>query len=304
MSGAHRAILCVLGSSALFTASAAVVKALGGGVPLLQVVLFRNLVAMLVLTPLLLRAGGFTHLRTRRPVSHVLRAACGLVGMLGAYYSFVTLPLAAVTALGFAMPLVLALVSVPLLGERVGPARAAAMLAGFAGVLLIVRPWAGAAGLPLRPVLLTLGGVVAWALAMVTIRRMGRVGETSTTIVLWFSVTGTAVSALLALPGWTWPNAAQWAGLVAVGLLSGIAQILMTEGYRSADATLVAPFEYGAILYTLVLGALIWSEWPGPWEMTGVAVLVGSGLLLWLGEARGGHTVPRGSLRSAAEETP
>ena len=118
----RRAILFVLGSSATFTVSAALVKAAGTGIPTLEAMAFRNVGALLITVPLAVRAG-WTVLRTRHPLSHACRVAAGLGGTFGTYYGYAHLPLAAATALTFAMPLCLALMSVPLLHERVSASR-------------------------------------------------------------------------------------------------------------------------------------------------------------------------------------
>jgi drug/metabolite transporter (DMT)-like permease len=276
------AILALLGASLLFALAAACVKALEGGVPLAQVVLFRSLFALPFLWPLLRQAGGLRALRTRHPWGHAARAACGLVGMAGAFHGYATLPLATVTALGFTMPFFLALLAWPLLGERVGWAKALPIAAGFAGVLLMVGlPAAGEAG----PVLAVLAGALGWAGAMITIRRLGASGEPNVAIVLWFALASSAVALLWSLPGWAWPTPAQWALLAAVGGVSAAAQVLMTEAYRRAEATLLAPFEYVGILWTTALGLLLWGERPDLWDAAGAALLVGAGLWLWRREA-------------------
>lgn len=281
----QRAIACVCGASALFVGAAAIVKAVAADIPVMEIVLFRSLVAALVLLPLLRGQGGWTALRTRRPWGHLGRTLAGFVGMATAFYGYAVLPLATVTALGFAMPLCLAVLSGPLLGERVGPARGAAVAAGLAGVLIMLRPWqqlAGDAGsLPPVPVLIVLSGVVAWALAMISIRRMGALGERNVTIVLWFSLGSTAMAAILVVPVWVTPAPLELLGLCAVGAVSAAAQMLMTEGYRAGETTLVAPFEYGAILYSTVLGVAIWGEIPDLWSLVGIVILVVAGLAVW-----------------------
>jgi drug/metabolite transporter (DMT)-like permease len=195
------------------------------------------------------------------------------------------LPLATVTALGFTMPLFLTLLSIPLLGERVGPRRGIAVLVGFGGVLLMALPMGGAGGGAgqghLAGTLAVLAGAVCWALSMITIRRMGHAGESNATIVLWFALGATLVSGALALPVWVAPTPLQWAMLVGTGLLSAIAQVMMTEAYRRGEATLLAPFEYSAILWTTLMGVLLWGELPDGWDVAGIAVLVGSGLYIW-----------------------
>ncbi len=277
----RRAIICVLGASALFTVAAALVKAVAPYVPVAELVFFRSAVAAVVLLPLLRGQGGWAALRTRRPWGHLGRTVTGLAGMFGSFYGYATLPLATVTALGFAMPLFLTALSVPLLGERVGPRRGAAVLVGLAGVLVMIQPWRTVDALPTGPVLIVVFGVGAWALAMISIRRMGQAGERNITIVLLFTFACTVLSGLLTIPVWVTPSGWQWGALVGVGLVSAAAQMLMTEGYRSGEATLLAPFEYGAIVYTTLLGLLIWGEWPDLGDLVGIAILVGSGLYIW-----------------------
>jgi drug/metabolite transporter (DMT)-like permease len=269
-----------------FSISAALVKLVASAIPTVEIVLFRSVFAVLALLPLLARQGGLKALRTKRPLAHAGRTLFGFIGMLGSFYGYAVLPLATVTALGFAMPLFLTLLSVPLLGEHVGWRRGSAVLVGLCGVLVIVRPWQDdTLSLPLASLLFVLAGVVCWALAMISIRRMGEAGERNVTIVLWFSLGSSLLAAILTVPVWVTPNLWELAGLIAVGLVSALAQMLMTEGYRGGETTLVAPFEYGAIVHTTALGALIWGEWPDGWTFTGIGILVASGLYIWRREA-------------------
>lgn len=276
----RRAVLLVIGAAAVFSVAGGFVKLLDGAIPLAQVVFCRNLFCVPVLLPLLLRNGGLAALRMREPRLHAWRIAAGLVGMFCAFYGYVTLPFATVTALGFTMPLFLTLLSVPLLGERVGPRRGAAVLAGFGGVLLMANP----AGMPEGKALavgVVLLGALGWALSMIAIRRMGEGGERGVTIVLWFAIGSATVSGIACAPGWVAPTAEQWLLLAGTGLVSAVAQVLMTEGYRRGEATLLAPFEYSAIIWTTLAGALVWAELPDGWDLAGITVLVGSGLYIW-----------------------
>jgi drug/metabolite transporter (DMT)-like permease len=110
---------------------------------------------------------------------------------------------------------------------------------------------------------------------------MGAAGEKNVTIVAWFTL-GTALLATIGtIPVWVTPTPVQLVGLIAAGVMSGLAQLMMTAGYRSGETTLVAPFEYGAILYATALGILLWGEYPDGWSLLGVAILVGAGLYIW-----------------------
>lgn len=277
----RRAILLVLLATAAFSLAAACAKTIGAGVPVAEVILFRNLFAIPALLPVVLASGGLAALATRNPMSHAARTVFGMMGMVGAFYGYVHLPIATVTALGFTMPLFLTVLSVPLLGESVGWRRGLAVLVGFAGVLMMVRPGGAAmegAGLAITLCLL---GSVGWALAMITIRRMGEAGESSVAIVFWFAVGSAVLAGIAALPGWVWPSLTEWALLLGIGLISALAQVVMTTAYRTGETTLLAPFEYAAIIWTTALGAFVWAELPDGWDFAGIAVLVGAGIYIW-----------------------
>ncbi len=277
---ARRAILSVLCAALLFALAAGCVKALEGGVPLAQVVLFRSLFALPIMLPLVWRAGGFPALRSANPGGHAARILFGLIGMAGTFHGYATLPLATVTALGFTMPLFLTLLCVPLLGERIDAAQLALVLVGFGGVLVMLRPGMSGPGTALDYAAV-LVAALAWALAMISIRRMGERGESGIAIVAWFAIGSSVVALVFALPVWIWPSGPQWLLLGGVGLISAAAQLLMTEAYRRGDTTLVAPFEYSGILWTTALGLLFWGDAPDGWDALGVAVLVGCGLAIW-----------------------
>jgi drug/metabolite transporter (DMT)-like permease len=283
LSAARRhAIIYVLSASATFTVGSALVKALTVDFPVMEIVLFRSAVGFLAMLPMLIRLGGLSALATRRPMGHLMRTIYGFIGTVTSVYGYGVLPLVTVTALGFAMPLFLTVLSVPLLGERVGPRRATAVLVGLGGVLVMLRPWhVDADSMPLGAVAIVLAGVVTWALSMINIRQMGTAGERNVTIVAWYSLGTACLAAFGCIADWVTPSPWQLAALVSAGLLSGFAQLLMTEGYRAAETTLVAPFEYGAIIYATVLGIAIWGEWPDAWSLVGIAVLIASGLYIW-----------------------
>jgi len=278
----RRAILLVLASAATFTLSAAAVKALDRQIPLAQIVLFRNVFSMPVLVLMAMRTGGLGMLAPRVGFRlHAERIFWGLGGMFSAFWGYMYLPLATATALGFTMPLFLTALSVLILRETVGWRRWSAVAVGFAGVLVMLRPFGEGSGLDLLAVGVVLYGALAWALAMMAIRRLGNEGESGVAIVFWFAMGGILVGGLMSIPSWVTPDARQWALLVAIGVVSSIAQLLMTEAYRRGETTLLAPFEYSGLLWTMLLGFAIWGEWPDIFELLGFAILVGAGLFIW-----------------------
>ena len=277
----RHAIIFVLSASATFTVGSALVKALTADFPVMEIVMFRSFVGFLAMMPMIFRGGGLSVLKTRRPVGHMMRTIYGFIGTVTSVYGFGVLPLVTVTALGFAMPLFLTIVSVPLLGERVGPRRATAVVVGLIGVMVMLRPWHVEADMPIGAVAIVMAGVFTWSLSMINIRQMGAAGERNVTIVTWYSLGTGSLAAVFCLWDWVTPTPWQLGTLICAGLMSGFAQLLMTEGYRAAETTLVAPFEYGAIIYATLLGIAIWGEWPDVWSLVGVVILIASGLYIW-----------------------
>lgn len=284
----RRAILLVLAASALFTFSSAIVKWLGPAMPAVEMIAVRSIFALIPLWPLFARHGGWRALRTRHWGLHAQRTIYGFIGMITAIHGYVVLPLVLVTALGFVMPLFLVVLSVPLLGEKVGWRRGTAVVVGFLGVLVMVRPWlifGAGTPVPLLSVAIVVAGVATWALAMIAIRKIGYAGDASVTITAWFTIGGAVMAGVLCVPVWVTPTWAQFLALAAIGLVAGLAQVLMTEGYRTGETTMLAPFEYGAIVYATALGVGFWGEMPDAWDILGIAVIVASGLYVWHREA-------------------
>ena len=216
----RHAILCVLTASFLYAVTSALIKTMAASFPIAEVVFIRSVVAVVVTLPLLWRHGGLSALRTRRPWGHVARMATGFSSMATSYYGFATLPLAINTALGFAMPLTLTALSVPMLGAQVGWRRWVAISVGLAGVLVVVRPWRHAAdALPLLPVAVVLFSVLTWALSMISIRQMGEGGESNVSMVLWFSIGCAVLGAGFAVPVWRAPDLLGLCGMVAIGVV-------------------------------------------------------------------------------------
>ena len=173
----RHAIIYVLSASATFTVGSALVKALTSEFPVMEIVMFRSIVGFLAMLPMIIRGGGLSVFKTRRPAGHVMRTNYGFIGTVTSVYGFGVLPLVTVTALGFAMPLFLTIVSVPLLGERVGPRRATAVVVGLIGVMVMLRPWHVEADMPIGAVAIVVAGVFTWSLSMINIRKMGAAGE-------------------------------------------------------------------------------------------------------------------------------
>ena len=276
-----RAIALMILGVGLFSIMDALVKWLGESYPTVQLVFFRSLFAFIPLGFLVFRDGVSQALRMNDRQGHLLRATVGVIALWAFFYAFAHMPLADVIAITFAAPVFVTALSVPLLGERVGLRRWCAVLVGFLGVLIMVQPGAGVFQ---TVALVPLGGVVFYALAMVFVRKLSRT-ETSASIVFYFTLACTLVSGA-ALPfSWVTPEPWDWALLVALGLIGGMAQITFTRAVSLADVSVIMPFEYTAMLWAVVLGFFIWGEVPGNNIWIGVAIVMASGLYILYREA-------------------
>ncbi|HEY5598989.1 MAG TPA: DMT family transporter [Kiloniellales bacterium] len=286
-----RGIGLMLLAVVMFATMDVLVKWLGATYPTLQIVFFRSLFAFIPLSLFLIRGGGLAALRTQRLPQHALRSLIGLAALTSFFYAYSQMPLANAVAIGFAAPLFMTALSVPLLGEKVGPRRWLAVLVGFAGVLVIVRPDAGvfAGAAPVA-----LAGTAFYALAMIFVRKLSRT-ETSASIVFYFTLTCTVVSGAFMPFQWVAPDAAGWAMLITVGLIGGLAQMALTNALRLADLSVVAPFDYMALLWTAGFGYLIWNDIPGAHVWLGAAIVIASGIYILYRETRLG--LPRGVAR-------
>lgn len=257
-------------------------KWLGAAYPVQQVVFFRMLFALPAVLVLARLSGGLAGLRTVRPRVHLLRGALATV----ASFSFVTgltfMPLAEATALAFAAPIFVTALSVPLIGEQVGLRRWSAVLVGFAGVLVIVRPGLAAFQPAALLILLT---ALCYALLMLTARRFAS-SESTSALVFYMTLVPLMVSAALLPLGWTAPGWADLARFVALGLLGGATMIFITLAFRLAPAAVVAPFDYTGLIWAAAIGWLVWRDIPGPFVWLGAAVIVASGLYIVRRETR------------------
>jgi len=222
---------------------------------------------------------GFASLRTKRVGAHVARMAIGLVAMGLNFLTFVLLPLAEATAIGFSVPIFATLLAALVLGERTGRWRWSAVLIGFAGVLVIVQPGSGHIG--------TYGGAVAVAAALCTagatiaIRRLGATEATATTV-FWFAVSS-LVPLALAMAFVAKPHDAHsFAVIAAFSLAGGIAQLLLTGALRLAPVALVMPMDYSSLRWASLLGWIVFDQLPSRWTWLGAPIVIAAGLvILW-----------------------
>ena len=261
---------------ALFSASDVIVKVLREDYGAAQIFFFRSVFALLPALVLLRMDGGVAALKTRRLGLHVFRSLLTAIFLMAFFYALRTLPLADAYTIVFAAPLFITALSVPLVGERVGPRRWAAVLVGFTGILVVLRP---EGALFSMAGLIALGGTAVYAVAMLLVRRMSRT-ETQSALVIYLLLTGIVLSGVAMLWDWATPNPMALILMLAVGVLSGCGQIFIVRAYSIAPPATISPFQYTQMIWGVAYGYLIFADLPSPWVILGASIVIGSGLYI------------------------
>ena len=272
------AMACMAGLAALVKACAE------RGAPVLEIIFFRNAFAFVPVLLYISRTSSLSILKTSRPGGHATRATVGLVGMVCGFTAVSMLPLTESTALSFAAPLFMTALSAPILKERVGLHRWGAVIVGFIGVLIMIRPDPN--HMATLGTVFGLAGALGAAGAMIAIREIGRT-EPGPTIVFYFTLAGMMLG-LASLPfgGWVIPDTTTLIMLICTGLLGGTGQLFLTEALRRAPVAVVAPFDYTQLVWASIIGYLVWDELPRAATLAGACVVALSGVYILLRETR------------------
>jgi S-adenosylmethionine uptake transporter len=281
------------------------IKHLSGGYPLHEMVFVRSLIGIFFSLVLVQFEGGFSILKTSRPVLHTLRGLAIVFSNLAYFTALAVVPLGEATALFFVAPLMITLLSIPLLGEKVGPFRIGAVAVGFLGVIVMIRPWNNAAEreASLWILLLPVLGAFTYALFQIMTRKLGVGTRASAMAVytqavfivvaaLFFLVAGDGrfaqgsenASVLFILRAWQWPQGTDIYLFLGLGLNSAIVAYALSQAYRLAAAATIAPFEYVGLPLAVMWGWLFWAEVPDTIATLGIVLIAGSGLFVFLRE--------------------
>jgi len=242
-----------------------------------QFVFLRSLAGLGIFLLLARQFGGFRSLATKRWLWHLLRTALACGAMFGFFYGLARMPLVNALTLAFTAPLIVAALSVPLLGEHVGWRRWTAVILGFGGVLLILRPGTGLISSASIAVLIA---AFCYACLALTARHLGST-ESTFSLSVYVIAGPLLTSGLLSMDGaWQAPDAKGWFLFILAGACSVIAWIGIIGGYRRAAPSLLAPFEYTALIGGAIAGYLIWDEVPDRWVVIGALIIIASGLFV------------------------
>lgn len=249
------------------------------GAALGEILFFRQLGAALLVVVIVAAGPGFASLRTARPGAHLLRTVIGLIAMGLTFTTILALPLAEATTIGFSMPIFATILGAVVLGEATGWRRWSAVLAGFAGVVIVAQPWSG--HFPLWGALTGLGAAFCTATVSILLRRIAQT-EPMLTIVFWFSALSLlplgAAFAYSAQPH----DAAVWGVMIGLGVIGGVAQLAMTMSLKLGAVSLVVPMDYTALLWATLLGWLLFDTLPTTATWIGAPLIVASGLyIVW-----------------------
>ena len=281
------------------------IKQLSGGYPLHQMVFTRSLIGICFSLVLVKFEGGWSILYTRTPLLHSLRGILIVISNLTFFTALAVVPLAEVTALFFVAPLMITLLAIPVLGEKVSRLRLSAVVVGLVGVIIMIAPWESGGERKVSMVVLLLPVIAAFTYAsnQVLTRKLGAASKASAMAVYIqsmfiivslaffviagdgrFAETSENESIRFLLRAWIWPQGTDQYLFLGLGLNSAIVAYSISQAYRMADAATVAPFEYVGLPLAVMWGWIIWGEFPDPMVWSGIVLIVGAGLFVFLRE--------------------
>jgi len=272
-----RGIPLMVASMAVFSAMDCTSKILAAEYHPLMVTWGRQVMQILLLAPIVLWMGPMRCLRSAAPAMQGLRSLCLYASTVCFVSGLAQLPLAEASAIGFVSPMFTTALSIPLLGEKVGIRRWMAILVGFGGVLVVIRPGTAAFD---PAALFPVASAAFWALALIVTRRMSYRDTTITTLV-YATLIGFATASLPLPWFWTAPDLAGWALMLAMGALSLAGHYLLVQAFQRGSASILAPFSYTQMVWATMFGYLVFHNLPDRWTWAGAAVIIASGVYVW-----------------------
>ncbi len=268
-----KAIVLAVSATMLFGSSDTISKYLSGSLPIVEFIWIRYVI-FLMMAAILVRRTPNRAMRARNPGLQITRGFCVVGSSMLFVYGVRSMTMAQATTISFLSPLLITILSIPLLGETVGPRRWAAVAAGMIGMLIVVRPGLGGFD---PAALFGVASAFCWALALIITRKISSSDPPQTTV-LWSASIGTAVLTLILPFQAVWPTPKQYGLSLVLGILASGGQWLVILAHRIAPASLLAPFFYGQLLWVTVLGFLVFRNLPDTFTLAGAAIIVGSGL--------------------------
>lgn len=268
----------------LFPLLNATVKFLGEGFTVWQIIWIRSIIHLGVMLALCAPGYGLIQVfKTTRLVLQITRAALQTGAMYFFMSALISLPLATVTSITFTAAFMVVMLSIPMLGERVGIRRWAAVLVGFIGAIIIIRP---SSDIEIKPALLALGAALCYALFQILTRKLAPHDDTRVTAVYTVLVT-LVVATGIAPFNMSWPDdTTTWLLFAVLGLIGGVSHFFLIKAYETGEASVLSPFDYGQLVGATLLGYFIWGDFPDGWTWLGIGTIICSGIYIAHRETR------------------
>ena len=287
LDGNIRGIFWMLLAGLFFSFMVTLIKLLGSRIPSYEIVFFRSVIQLMVLTVVFWRIG-FSSLKTSRPLLQGLRALIAVLLINCNFYAFTKLPIADVTAIGFSRNLFLALLAVPLLAEKFNPHRMLVTIVGFIGIIIIIRPGASAFE---GVALIALAGAGLGATMMILIRKL----TTTDSNVAMMTYPSLAIVLVMSVPTcmwWIMPTGYELILLILMAFMGISGQWCLIQAFRLGEVTAVAPASYMRLFFATIIGYYLFAEIPDAMSIVGTLIIVGSNLYLVFLEGHVSKTEP------------
>jgi len=255
-----------------------------------QIMEMRSVIGLVLLWPLVHRAGGLAAMKTQRLAQHILRNTVHYASQFGWFVALTMIPLAQLVAIEFTMPIWTAVLAVAVLGERMGLWKSAAVALGLVGVAIIVRPHAGAVA---PGQIIALVAAVGFAISVITVKVLTRT-ERTVAIIFWMLVVQSVLGLLPAIQVWVWPSAQVWPWVVVIAVCGTFSHFCMARAMLYADATVVVPMDFLRVPLTALIGWWLYAERIDAYTLLGAGLILSGNLLNLKGSGtRRGTVNPR-----------
>lgn len=278
-----RAVIVMLAAVGLFSVMDAGLKILSPHYPAMEVAALRGLSSLPLIVGYVGWRGQLPSMLRVRWSLHCLRGVLAVTMLTSFTFALRTLPLSEAYSIFFVAPLLITLLSMPFLGERVGRSRWWAIAAGFAGVLVVLRPTG--AGMYSLAGLAVLASAVCYSISAISVRVIGRT-DSNESLVFWMVLMLSAGASALAAPHWVAIQPKHWPVIAGIGVIGFVAQLAITEAFRRGEASFIAPLEYSALAWGVGLDWLLWHTLPDHITLIGAAIIIASGIYLIRHERR------------------
>ena len=288
-----RATILMIVALFMFACMSVFIRLSTNSLPVVEVVFFRNALAVMLLMPLIMHTG-WSSLRMNKPNLFFLRALINVGGMFAGFTALTLIPLAQVTALSFTGPLFVTIGAVLFLGEVIRARRIAGIVVGFFGTLIILQP--GFTEISFGA-MMALASTLSIAMASLIVKKLTAT-ETPEAIVTWMVVMQSPLALIPAISVWQWPTLEAWVYLWAMALTATIAHLCFTRAFRLVDITALQPLEFIKLPFTVFLAWIVFAEWPGLWTWVGGTVIFASTVYITQREVKARKSIrPNAGLR-------